>query len=97
MALLDQEKATMTTLDAGEVFVGGRYNSLVPIAQEVFMDGLKHYYAIAAVKKGAIPEVQSLYDLRGKRACFAGVETFAGWVLPIYTVSIIDSRRKNSK
>lgn len=35
MELLDEEKATMTTLDAGEIYVGGRYHSLVPIAQEV--------------------------------------------------------------
>lgn len=35
MQLLDEEKATMTTLDAGEVFIGGRYHSLVPIAQEI--------------------------------------------------------------
>lgn len=36
MSLLDQEKADLTSLDAGEVFVGGRYHSLVPIMQEVY-------------------------------------------------------------
>ncbi|XP_044266677.1 melanotransferrin [Tribolium madens] len=86
MSLLDQEKATLTTLDAGEVFVGGRYNSLVPIGQEVLEGGLQHYYAVAAVKKGTLTHVNSLFDLRGVKACFAGVETFAGWVVPIYTL-----------
>ena len=35
MSLLDQEQGDITTLDAGEVFIGGRYHSLVPILQEV--------------------------------------------------------------
>lgn len=35
MMLLDQDLADITSLDAGEVFVGGRYHSLVPIIQEV--------------------------------------------------------------
>ncbi len=34
MTLLDEEKASITLVDAGEVFVGGRYHSLVPIMQE---------------------------------------------------------------
>lgn len=86
MEWLDEEKATFTTLDAGEVFIGGRYHSLVPIAQEVLDGGFKHYYAVAVLKKNSLPDVTSLYDLRGKKACFPGVETFAGWVLPINTV-----------
>lgn len=35
MQMLDDEKATLTVLDAGEVYVGGRFHSLVPIAQEI--------------------------------------------------------------
>lgn len=35
MYLIDRELADITLLDAGEVFVGGRYNSLVPIMREV--------------------------------------------------------------
>lgn len=88
MVLLDQENATMTTLDAGMIFNGGRYHSLVPIAQEVLDGGFKHYYAVAVVKKGSLPDVRTLFDLRYKKACFAGVETFAGWILPINTVNI---------
>lgn len=88
MKLLDEEKATMTTLDAGSVFIGGRYHSLVPIAQEVYQGGFKYYYSVAVVKAGTLRDVSSIGDLRGKKACFPGVETFAGWVIPINTVNI---------
>lgn len=83
MTLLDREDAHITTLDAGEVFVGGRYHSLIPIMQEVLKDGSKHYYSVAVMKKGSLPEVTHLAHLRGKKACFAGVGTQAGWVVPV--------------
>ncbi|XP_018392725.1 PREDICTED: melanotransferrin [Cyphomyrmex costatus] len=83
MAMLDREKAQITTLDAGEVFIAGRYHSLVPIMQEIYENGLNYQYAVAVVKRNSLPDVQSLYDLRGKKGCFAGVGTLAGWVIPI--------------
>ncbi|XP_045473444.1 melanotransferrin [Harmonia axyridis] len=86
MKLLDEGKATLTTLDAGEIFVAGRYHSLVPIAQEVLDGNQTHYYSVAVVRKGTLPDVTSLRDLRNKKACFPGVQTFAGWALPIYTL-----------
>ena len=87
MALLDKEKAHMTSLDAGDVFVGGRYHSLVPIMQEIYENNVNYQYAVAVIKKNSLSEVQHIRDLRGKKACFAGVGTLAGWVTPIYTVS----------
>ncbi|CAH2005929.1 unnamed protein product [Acanthoscelides obtectus] len=86
MELLDQESATMVTLDAGSVFVGGRYHSLVPIAEEVLDGGHNYYFSVAVIKKGSLDDVVSLHQLRGKKACFPGVETFAGWVVPINTL-----------
>nr|XP_023018822.1 melanotransferrin-like [Leptinotarsa decemlineata] len=86
MQLLDEEIATVTTLDAGAIFVGGRYHSLVPIAQEILEGGHTYYYAVAVVKKGTFDYISSLHQLRGRKACFAGVQTFAGWVLPINTL-----------
>ncbi|XP_018373609.1 PREDICTED: melanotransferrin isoform X2 [Trachymyrmex cornetzi] len=83
MSMLDHEKAQITTLDAGEVFIAGRYHSLVPIMQEIYESGVNYQYAVAVIKKGSLPDVQSLYDLRGKKGCFAGVGTLAGWVIPI--------------
>ncbi|CAL7939253.1 unnamed protein product [Xylocopa violacea] len=86
MAMLDEEKAQITTLDAGEIFIAGRYHSLVPITQEVDESGITYQYAVAVVRKGSLPDVQSLSDLRGKKACFAGLGTLAGWVIPIHTL-----------
>lgn len=59
----------------------------MPIAQEVLDGGHKFYYSVAVVKKGTLDDVVSLSGLRGKKACFPGVEAFAGWVIPVYTVS----------
>ncbi|KRT83633.1 hypothetical protein AMK59_4766, partial [Oryctes borbonicus] len=44
------------------------------------------YYSIALVKRNSLRDVSSLHDLRGKKACFAGVGTMAGWVIPLYTL-----------
>ncbi|XP_037045009.1 melanotransferrin [Bradysia coprophila] len=84
--LIDSEKAHMMSLDAGEVFIAGRYNSLIPIMQEAFDGGFTNYYAVAVVKQGTIPEVTSIRDLRGKKACFSEVGSQAGWTIPIYTL-----------
>ncbi|KAF7405689.1 hypothetical protein HZH68_005058 [Vespula germanica] len=86
MSMLDQEKAEMTTLDAGEVFIAGRYHSLVPIMQEIYESGVNYQYTVAVVKKGSLPDVQALENLRGKKACFAGVGTLASWIIPIHTL-----------
>lgn len=84
MTLLDHEIAHLTTLDPGEVFTAGRYHSLVPILQEGHLNSSVDYqYAVAVVKKGSLPDVTSLYNLRGKKACFAGVGTLAGWTTPL--------------
>lgn len=32
--MLDEGNVHLTTLDAGEVFIGGRYHSLIPLMQE---------------------------------------------------------------
>lgn len=86
MSMLDQEQAEMTTLDAGEVFIAGRYHSLVPIMQEIYESGVNYQYTVAVVKKGSLPDVQALENLKGKKACFAGVGTLASWIIPIHTV-----------
>jgi len=89
MTMLDRENAQITTLDAGEVFIAGRYHSLVPIMQEIYENNINYQYAVAVIKKNSLPDVHSLYDLRGKKGCFAGVGTLAGWIIPINTVSKI--------
>ncbi|PSN53016.1 Melanotransferrin [Blattella germanica] len=85
MSTLDEEKAHITTMDAGDVFIAGRYHSLIPIMEEVYNDE-RFYHAVAVIKKATLQDVQTLHDLRRKKACFAGVGTLAGWVIPIYTL-----------
>lgn len=51
-------------------------------------ENMRHFYSVAAVKKGSLPDVYSIRNLRGKKACFAGVGTLAGWVIPVHVVSI---------
>ena len=86
MTMLDREEAQITTLDAGEIFIGGRYHSLIPIMQEIYESGVNYQYTVAVIKKGSLPDVQSLHDLRGKKACFSGLGMLAGWIIPIYTL-----------
>lgn len=86
MVLLDEEKVTLTSLDAGEVFVGGRYHSLIPISQEIAEGNINYHYAVAVVRINTLTDVNHLRGLRGKKACFAGVGTMAGWVIPVHTL-----------
>lgn len=74
------------SLDAGEVFIAGRYFSLIPIMHETTEGGLSEYFAVAVVKKNTLQDVHSLRDLRNKKACFAYVGSQAGWNIPIYTL-----------
>ncbi|CAK9823344.1 MELTF [Anthophora retusa] len=86
MAMLDQEQAQITTLDPGEIFMAGRYHSLIPFMQEIYESGLNYQYAVAVIKKGSLTDVQNLNDLRGKKACFAGLGMLAGWIIPVHTL-----------
>lgn len=84
MGFGEESTPNIMVVDAGDVFVGGRYHSLVPILREEYEDGRDFYHAVALIKKGSLPDVSTLSDLRGKHACFAGVGTQAGWTIPIF-------------
>lgn len=114
--MLDSSAADILSLDAGEVFVGGRYSSLIPLMQQLsegmhiyysvsykyyshfiiilpfpclmFLDGSTEYYAVALIKKNTLHDVYNLGHLKGKKACFAGVGTQAGWNIPVNTVRL---------
>ncbi|XP_072934834.1 transferrin 2 [Epargyreus clarus] len=89
MNWVDRGEASLLALDAGEVYVAGRYHSLVPILQELYGRGESYQYAVAVVNKGGLPTIQpgmGLHGLRGARACFPGVGSLAGWVMPIHTL-----------
>lgn len=36
------------------------------------------------VKKGSVPHVKTMHDLKGTKACFAKVGSLAGWTVPIF-------------
>lgn len=78
MQYLDKSEADITTLDPGNVFIGGRYHSLLPIMQEVYSNNQASYFAVAVVKRYAMPEMQTIAQLRGKKACFPGVGIHGG-------------------
>jgi len=71
-------------VDGGDMFVGGRYHSLVPILRESYENGRDYYHAVAVIKKGTMADVRTLQDLRSKKACFTGVGSQAGWTIPVY-------------
>ena len=76
--------SNIMSVDSGEVFVGGRYHSLVPILRETYAGDRDYYHSVAVIKKGTLPNVEKMSDLRGLKACFAKVGSLAGWTLPIY-------------
>lgn len=43
MLMLDNGGADILSLDAGEVFVGGRYNSLIPLMQQLFEGSVPNF------------------------------------------------------
>ncbi|XP_037068709.1 melanotransferrin-like [Pollicipes pollicipes] len=81
MRMVDQDQADLLVLDPGLTFIAGRFHSLVPIMQEVYADGGREYYSVAVVKRDS--DIRRLSDIRGKKACFSGVGSLAGWVMPI--------------
>ena len=52
--LLDKSEADITTLDPGNVFVGGRHHSLLPIMQEVYTQNSEYFFSVAVVKRGSM-------------------------------------------
>ncbi|XP_016994047.2 transferrin 2 [Drosophila takahashii] len=83
---IDREKAHITSLDAGDVFTAGRYNSLIPIMQEKLEGGFADYQSVAVIKKGSLQGLNNLHDMRNKRVCFPWVGSLAGWIVPIHTL-----------
>jgi len=78
MQNLDKSESDVTTLDPGNVFIGGRYHSLIPIMQEMYANNRMFHYSVAVVKRDTMPELTTLFGLKGKKACFPGVGIFGG-------------------
>uniref|UniRef100_A0A0K2UG72 Melanotransferrinlike [Bombus impatiens] n=1 Tax=Lepeophtheirus salmonis TaxID=72036 RepID=A0A0K2UG72_LEPSM len=86
MRVIDENRPThpnFMRLEAGDVFNGGRYHSLLPILKEVYEQG-DFVTSVAVVKSDTLLNVQHFEDLRGVHACFSGVGNMAGWTIPIH-------------
>lgn len=46
MLMLDNDLADILSLDAGEVFVAGRYHSLIPLMQQLFESKFLRIYQL---------------------------------------------------
>ncbi|KAB7499115.1 Melanotransferrin [Armadillidium nasatum] len=87
MFMLDQSKADIVSLDANELFIGGRHHSLVPIMKEVYPGNEESYYSVAVIQKGGnLSDIGSIAELRDTVACFPSVSSMAGWIIPISTL-----------
>src|SRR6218665_2424329 len=84
MQMIEDQKVDLVGLDPGEVYIAGRYHSLVPILYEQYAPtNQTGFYAVAVVKTSEPNPILDLKDLRNRKACFGGVGQIAGWVLPI--------------
>ena len=87
MRKIDENDLThpnIMNLDAGEVFIGGRYHSLVPILMETYENNEDFVSSVAVVKKNTLTHISHLNDFRGLKACFSEVSSLAGWIIPIF-------------
>lgn len=84
MQMIEEQNADVVSLDPGEVYIAGRYHSLVPIVYEQYApNNQTGYFAVAVLKANANTNIHQLKDLRSRKGCFSGVGQIAGWVLPI--------------
>ncbi|OTF80557.1 Transferrin-like protein [Euroglyphus maynei] len=91
MQLIETQKAHMVSAEPGEIYIAGRYHSLVPIVYEQYgPTNQTGYYAVAVVKANSYTYIQQPKDLRNKNACFSGVGQLAGWILPIIRLLELD-------
>ncbi|XP_054723478.1 transferrin-like [Uloborus diversus] len=73
--------AQLLVLDGGDVYKGGRYFGLQPVAGELYNGTDATYYAVAVLRSAS--DVKNLADLRGLRSCHTGMGRTAGWVMPV--------------
>lgn len=89
MKLIENQQADFVLAEPGEIYIAGRYHSLVPIVYEQYGNN-SLYYSVAVVKTSSYSYITELKDLRNKKACFSGVGQLAGWILPISKLLQLD-------
>lgn len=76
--------ADVLTVDAGDVETFKEKFNLKPILTEEHEPSKGKYYAVAVVKKNSA--IQSLDDLKGKKSCSSGYNSFSGYRAPLYAL-----------
>uniref|UniRef100_A0A3Q0KPX0 Family S60 non-peptidase homologue (S60 family) n=1 Tax=Schistosoma mansoni TaxID=6183 RepID=A0A3Q0KPX0_SCHMA len=83
MKLIKDGYADMVTLEAGDLYIAGKYFDLVPVVSENYGNG-PFYYAVAIVEK--VNPGLLISNWRHRRTCHSGVGKAAGWIIPLNTV-----------
>lgn len=73
--------ADVSVFDASDVYTGGFRYDLIPFMSEIYNLGSPEYYVVA-IAKDKDPDTELTY-LKNKRTCHSGVNTAAGWVMPM--------------
>ncbi|KAL7062318.1 hypothetical protein AAHC03_01132 [Spirometra sp. Aus1] len=73
----------MMSVEAGDLYVAGRYFDLVPIVNENYGVG-PFYYAVAVVRK-VNPDIL-ISNWKYRRLCQSGVGRASGWIIPLNIV-----------
>ncbi|CAH1784042.1 unnamed protein product [Owenia fusiformis] len=85
MQKISQGDADLMTLDAGDIYKGGKDYNLVPIAAEDYSGySTAKYYSVAVARKR--DSHLTIFNLKGRRACTAGAGTASGWLVPVDTL-----------
>lgn len=71
----------MAVFDAGDIYTAGSKYDLIPFLSEVYNLGKPEYYVVAVAKEED-PSTDLTY-LKGKYTCHPGVNTGAGWIVPL--------------
>lgn len=86
MRNINNGRADMVMLDAGDVYTAGHRFEQVPIMNEVYDEDKSSFYVVAVSKETDL-DTDLLY-LRNKKTCHTGVMEGAGWVVPMaYLIS----------
>lgn len=81
MKLIASGDADIVNLDAGDIYTAGKMFGHVPIAAEDYGDMSKSFHVVAVAKK--TESRMTLFNMKQKRACHAGVGRGDGWIIPL--------------
>ncbi|XP_076331055.1 transferrin-like [Tachypleus tridentatus] len=96
MYIILNRQADLVNVAPEEVYIGGRYFSLVPVAMEATAYEKSYTYRAAAVVRKDL-ELRNLADLRNKSSCHGTFSDVVGWHVPISVLMGTDVIAQNCK